>query len=145
VVLFNDKENLALEMQEMKEDIVDRLLQYVAAGGTNYSSGLKLAGRDPLRFVNSAGRLEPRDVYNVVRESQLMDMTGLKLLALNRIKISTIISTVDDLNYPEKTETYYIVNAPYVFLPVGRLRSPCCKKGLGEKYRCCKVVVGKSY
>jgi hypothetical protein len=55
VVLFNDKANLALEMQEMKEDIVDRLLQYVAAGGTNYSSGLKLAGRDPLQFVNSAG------------------------------------------------------------------------------------------
>ena len=27
----------------------------------------------------------------------------------------TAISTVDDLNYPEKTETYYIVNAPYIF------------------------------
>jgi hypothetical protein len=27
----------------------------------------------------------------------------------------TMITTVDDLNYPEKTETYYIVNAPYVF------------------------------
>ena len=27
----------------------------------------------------------------------------------------TAISTVDDLNYPEKAETYYIVNAPYIF------------------------------
>ncbi|KAJ0752840.1 putative CRAL-TRIO lipid binding domain superfamily [Helianthus annuus] len=25
------------------------------------------------------------------------------------------ISTVDDLNYPEKTITYYTVNVPYVF------------------------------
>lgn len=31
------------------------------------------------------------------------------------VQILTIISTVDDLNYPEKTDTYYIVNAPYVF------------------------------
>lgn len=25
------------------------------------------------------------------------------------------MSTIDDLNYPEKTMTYYIVNAPYIF------------------------------
>nr|GMC70015.1 SEC14 cytosolic factor-like [Ipomoea batatas] len=42
-------------------------------------------------------------------------MTGLKLSALNQIKLMTTISTIDDLNYPEKTETYYIVNAPYIF------------------------------
>ncbi|MBA0602891.1 hypothetical protein Gorai_003056 [Gossypium raimondii] len=42
-------------------------------------------------------------------------MTGLKLSALNQIKLLTTISTIDDLNYPEKTETYYIVNAPYIF------------------------------
>lgn len=27
----------------------------------------------------------------------------------------SVISTIDDLNYPEKTTAYYIVNAPYVF------------------------------
>lgn len=27
----------------------------------------------------------------------------------------TMISSIDDLNYPEKTVTYYIVNAPYIF------------------------------
>ncbi|KAJ0101665.1 hypothetical protein Patl1_03886 [Pistacia atlantica] len=46
---------------------------------------------------------------------KILDMTGLKLSALNQIKLMTAISTVDDLNYPEKTETYYIVNAPYIF------------------------------
>eukprot|EP00246_Nothoceros_aenigmaticus_P003739 TRINITY_DN14923_c0_g1_i2.p1 TRINITY_DN14923_c0_g1~~TRINITY_DN14923_c0_g1_i2.p1 ORF type:complete len:347 (-),score=57.06 TRINITY_DN14923_c0_g1_i2:518-1558(-) len=46
---------------------------------------------------------------------KILDMTGLKISALSRMKILTIISTVDDLNYPEKSDTYYIVNAPYVF------------------------------
>ena len=38
-------------------------------------------------------------------------------------QLLTIISTIDDLNYPEKTNTYYIVNAPYIF-------SACCKVSL---------------
>ncbi|KAJ7546798.1 hypothetical protein O6H91_08G055000 [Diphasiastrum complanatum] len=46
---------------------------------------------------------------------KILDMTGLKLSSLNRLKILTAIATVDDLNYPEKTDAYYIVNAPYVF------------------------------
>ncbi|GFP93467.1 phosphatidylinositol/phosphatidylcholine transfer protein sfh2 [Phtheirospermum japonicum] len=46
---------------------------------------------------------------------KVLDMNGLKLSALNQIKLMTIISSIDDLNYPEKTVTYYIVNAPYVF------------------------------
>lgn len=31
------------------------------------------------------------------------------------MQLVTIISTIDDLNYPEKTNTYYVVNAPYIF------------------------------
>lgn len=31
------------------------------------------------------------------------------------MQLLTIITTIDDLNYPEKTNTYYIVNVPYVF------------------------------
>ena len=31
------------------------------------------------------------------------------------MQLLTVISTIDDLNYPEKTDTYYIVNAPYIF------------------------------
>ncbi|KMZ75968.1 putative SEC14 cytosolic factor [Zostera marina] len=46
---------------------------------------------------------------------KVLDMTGLKLSALSQIKILTNISTVDDLNYPEKSDTYFIVNAPYIF------------------------------
>ncbi|XP_022716718.1 phosphatidylinositol/phosphatidylcholine transfer protein SFH1-like isoform X2 [Durio zibethinus] len=46
---------------------------------------------------------------------KVLDMTGLKLSALNQLKLLTTISTIDDLNYPEKTQTYYIVNAPYIF------------------------------
>ncbi|KAJ0791647.1 putative CRAL-TRIO lipid binding domain-containing protein [Helianthus annuus] len=46
---------------------------------------------------------------------KVLDMSGLKLSALNQIKLLTTISTVDDLNYPEKTITYYIVNVPYIF------------------------------
>ncbi|XP_021725167.1 histone-lysine N-methyltransferase, H3 lysine-9 specific SUVH4-like isoform X3 [Chenopodium quinoa] len=30
-------------------------------------------------------------------------------------KLLTVITTIDDLNYPENTDTYYIVNAPYIF------------------------------
>ncbi|KAM0919106.1 hypothetical protein ACQ4PT_008496 [Festuca glaucescens] len=46
---------------------------------------------------------------------KVLDMTGLKLSALSLLKILTAISAVDDLNYPEKAESYYIVNAPYIF------------------------------
>lgn len=38
------------------------------------------------------------------------------------MQMLSTITAVDDLNYPEKTETYYIVNAPYVF-------SACWKVG----------------
>ena len=41
-----------------------------------------------------------------------------------------MISTVDDLNYPEKTDTYYVVNAPYVF-------SACYKvRAIGDGFSC---------
>ncbi|KAE8706564.1 Sec14p-like phosphatidylinositol transfer family protein isoform 2 [Hibiscus syriacus] len=65
---------------------------------------------------------------------KVLDMTGLKLSALNQIKLLTTISTIDDLNYPEKTETYYIVNAPYIFQHVGRLLNLSCKEGRRGKF-----------
>ncbi|KAG8365329.1 hypothetical protein BUALT_Bualt18G0093400 [Buddleja alternifolia] len=55
---------------------------------------------------------------------KVLDMTGLKLSALNQIKLMTIISSIDDLNYPEKTLTYYIVNAPYVFSACWKVVKP---------------------
>ncbi|GFP85490.1 hypothetical protein PHJA_000692700 [Phtheirospermum japonicum] len=36
----------------------------------------------------------------------ILDMIGLNISALNQIKLLSVISTIDDLNYPEKMETY---------------------------------------
>ncbi|GLJ12791.1 hypothetical protein SUGI_0197900 [Cryptomeria japonica] len=96
VVLFDNKAVLALEMEEMKADIVDHLLQYRACGGTSYSSGLQLAedvlihaskypyvekkkptviflsdggygdGKDPVCFVNRLKQMEPRLVLHTI-------------------------------------------------------------------------------
>ncbi|KAK9074254.1 hypothetical protein SSX86_006851 [Deinandra increscens subsp. villosa] len=68
---------------------------------------------------------------------KVLDMTGLKLSHLNQIKVPsvililehlnkllTVISNIDDLNYPEKTDTYYIVNAPFVFSACWKVVKP---------------------
>ncbi|XP_073307325.1 phosphatidylinositol/phosphatidylcholine transfer protein SFH2-like isoform X1 [Primulina huaijiensis] len=55
---------------------------------------------------------------------KILDMTGLKLSALNQIKLVTLISSIDDLNYPEKTQTYYIVNSPCVFSACWKIVKP---------------------
>ncbi|KAL8229545.1 hypothetical protein R6Q57_014445 [Mikania cordata] len=55
---------------------------------------------------------------------KILDLSGLKLSALNQLKLLTAISTIDDLNYPEKTITYYIVNVPYVFSACWKVVKP---------------------
>lgn len=60
-------------------------------------------------------------------------MTGLKLSALSQIKLLTIISTIDDLNYPEKTNTYYIVNVPYVFSACWKVVKPLLQERTRRK------------
>nr|CAB3468361.1 unnamed protein product [Digitaria exilis] len=64
---------------------------------------------------------------------KVLDMTGLKLSALNQMKIVTAISAVDDLNYPEKTETYYIVNAPYIFSACWKVVKPLLQERTRKK------------
>ncbi|XP_062178754.1 phosphatidylinositol/phosphatidylcholine transfer protein SFH9-like isoform X2 [Phragmites australis] len=64
---------------------------------------------------------------------KVLDMTGLKLSALNQMKIVTAISTVDDLNYPEKTETYYIVNAPYIYSACWKVVKPLLQERTRKK------------
>ncbi|XP_008797755.1 phosphatidylinositol/phosphatidylcholine transfer protein SFH9-like [Phoenix dactylifera] len=66
---------------------------------------------------------------------KVLDMTGLKLSALSQIKLLTIISTVDDLNYPEKTGTYYIVNAPYIFSACWKVVKPLLQERTRRKVR----------
>ncbi|PIN12280.1 Phosphatidylinositol transfer protein SEC14 [Handroanthus impetiginosus] len=64
---------------------------------------------------------------------KILDMTGLKLSALNQIKLMTTISSIDDLNYPEKTQTYYIVNAPYVFSACWKVVKPLLQERTRRK------------
>nr|XP_009407934.1 PREDICTED: SEC14 cytosolic factor-like isoform X2 [Musa acuminata subsp. malaccensis] len=64
---------------------------------------------------------------------KVLDMSGLKLSALSQIKLLTIISTIDDLNYPEKTETYYIVNVPYVFSACWKVVKPLLQERTRRK------------
>lgn len=64
---------------------------------------------------------------------KILDMTGLKLSALNNIKLLTAISTIDDLNYPEKTDTYYIVNAPYIFSACWKVVKPLLQERTRRK------------
>ncbi|KAG2682619.1 hypothetical protein I3760_11G199500 [Carya illinoinensis] len=64
---------------------------------------------------------------------KVLDMTGLKLSALNQIKLLSAISTIDDSNYPEKTETYYIVNVPYVFSACWKVVKPLLQERTRRK------------
>lgn len=64
---------------------------------------------------------------------KILDMTGLKLSALNQLKILTVISNIDDLNYPEKTDTYYIVNVPYIFSACWKVVKPLLQERTRKK------------
>ncbi|PIN02715.1 Phosphatidylinositol transfer protein SEC14 [Handroanthus impetiginosus] len=64
---------------------------------------------------------------------KVLDMSGLKLSALNQMKLLSVISTIDDLNYPEKTETYYIVNAPYIFSACWKVVKPLLQERTRKK------------
>ncbi|KAK9068934.1 hypothetical protein SSX86_013050 [Deinandra increscens subsp. villosa] len=66
---------------------------------------------------------------------KVLDMSGLKLSALNQIKLLTTISTVDDLNYPEKSITYYIVNVPYIFSACWKVVKPLLQERTKLKVR----------
>lgn len=47
--------------------------------------------------------------------SKPVNLFNILVFGLMFMQLLTIISTIDDLNYPEKTNTYYIVNVPYIF------------------------------
>ncbi|RDX83150.1 Sec14 [Mucuna pruriens] len=64
---------------------------------------------------------------------KVLDMTGLKFSALNQLRLLTAISTIDDLNYPEKTDTYYIVNAPYIFSACWKVVKPLLQERTRRK------------
>lgn len=64
---------------------------------------------------------------------KVLDMTGLRLSALNHMKLLTVMSTIDDLNYPEKTDTYFIVNAPYIFSACWKVVRPLLQERTRKK------------
>ncbi|KAL3678569.1 hypothetical protein R1sor_021525 [Riccia sorocarpa] len=86
-------------------------------------------------LLPEASKKQGRHVGSCIK---ILDMTGLKLSALNRVKILTVISTVDDLNYPEKTDTYYIVNAPYVFQACWKAVKPLLQERTRKKVQVLK-------
>ncbi|XVE87617.1 hypothetical protein DITRI_Ditri19aG0002200 [Diplodiscus trichospermus] len=81
-------------------------------------------------ILPSASKKHGRPITTCIK---VLDMTGLKLSALSQIKLLTIISTIDDLNYPEKTNTYYIVNAPYVFSACWKVVKPLLQERTRKK------------
>lgn len=78
----------------------------------------------------SASKKYGRPITSCIK---VLDMTGLKLSALSHIKLLTVISTIDDMNYPEKTNTYYIVNAPYIFSACWRVVKPLLQERTRKK------------
>ncbi|KAH9576556.1 hypothetical protein CY35_01G167500 [Sphagnum magellanicum] len=69
---------------------------------------------------------------------KIFDMTGLGFSAFTRVKVLTAIATVDDLNYPEKTDVYYIVNAPYVFSACWKAVKPMLQDKTKQKVQILK-------
>ncbi|XP_077222582.1 phosphatidylinositol/phosphatidylcholine transfer protein SFH9-like [Tasmannia lanceolata] len=81
-------------------------------------------------ILPSATRKHKRHIGTCLK---VLDMTGLKFSALSQIKLLTIISTIDDMNYPEKTDTYYIVNAPYIFSACWKVVKPLLQERTRRK------------
>ncbi|BBN20181.1 phosphatidylinositol/phosphatidylcholine transfer protein [Marchantia polymorpha subsp. ruderalis] len=126
---------------------------YCRKGRPVYAIGVGLSGYDKAqvdKYVQSHIQInEYRDRVLLPEASKrlgrpvgscikILDMTGLKLSALSRVKILTVISTVDDLNYPEKTDTYYIVNAPYVFTACWKAVKPLLQERTKKKVQVLK-------
>ncbi|PUZ60009.1 hypothetical protein GQ55_4G088800 [Panicum hallii var. hallii] len=87
----------------------------------------------------------PVDLYRSIRDTQLVGLSGYSkegipvfavgvgLSTYDKASIVTAISTVDDLNYPEKTEMYYIVNAPYIFSACWKVVKPLLQERTRKK------------
>ncbi|KAI4321725.1 hypothetical protein MLD38_035073 [Melastoma candidum] len=72
---------------------------------------------------------------------KILDMTGLRFSQLNQIQLLSAISSIDDLNYPEKTETYFIVNAPRIFSACWKVVKPLLQERTRRKVQ---VIYGSA-
>ncbi|KAM0919105.1 hypothetical protein ACQ4PT_008496 [Festuca glaucescens] len=59
----------------------------------------------------------------------------------DKASILTAISAVDDLNYPEKAESYYIVNAPYIFSACWKVVKPLLQERQERRFMFCMVLI----
>lgn len=83
-------------------------------------------------------------VFLLISHTQLISCSlflGNHLHILCLFQLLTVISTIDDLNYPEKTDTYYVVNAPYIFSACWKvcfifISDETCKISYGNPKRC---------
>lgn len=153
----NDIDNILSKLIEPKEAydaIRDSQLigmtGYCKQGRPVFAIGVGLSGYDKAsldKYVQSHIQInEYRDRVLLPQASKrmghyvgtclkILDMSNLKLSALNRLKILTVISTVDDLNYPEKTDIYYIVNPPYIFSACWQVVRPLLQERTKRKIR----------
>lgn len=133
----------------------------------------------PLRFIGLIWwpEINVIPVFLLISRTQLISCSlflGNHLHILCLFQLLTVISNIDDLNYPEKTDTYFVVNAPYIFsacwkvcfifisdetyktgwfslmeilrgLCFGRLLGLFCIREPGTEFRCCQVLVETSY
>lgn len=151
----NDIDNILskpIEPKELYDAIRESLLigmtGFCKQGRPVFALGVGLSGfeRAPVdKYVQSHIQLnEYRDRVLLPEASRQMgtfigtclkvlDMSNLKLSALNRVKVLTAIATVDDLNYPEKTDVYYIVNAPYIFSACWKVVRPLLQERTRRK------------
>nr|KAJ0207458.1 hypothetical protein LSAT_V11C500256630 [Lactuca sativa] len=104
---------ISREEKEIQRTCSDAI--YANAGNLYWTSVVAV------EVVANPGKPQQKNRKYIAKCVKVLDMSGLKLSALNQIKLLTTISTVHDLNYPEKTITYYIVNVPYVFLAYWKL------------------------
>jgi hypothetical protein len=72
---------------------------------------------------------------SVFSENKLFNM----LIDFFMMQMLSTITAIDDLNYPEKTETYFIVNAPYVFSACWKVVKPLLQERTKRKI---KVLYG---
>ncbi|GLJ34389.1 hypothetical protein SUGI_0691410 [Cryptomeria japonica] len=132
VVLFDTSASVPLEMEDLEEGVVDRLLPYYPGGGTTYSSGLDAAekilmkgaghhlvdvkkpvviflsdggnngGGDPLYYVDKMKRADPRMILHTIMFGR--DPTMNLLIEMAKKGGGTFDQTLDEIQLARSFE-----------------------------------------
>ncbi|GAQ88853.1 Sec14p-like phosphatidylinositol transfer family protein [Klebsormidium nitens] len=60
----------------------------------------------------------------ITTTTRILDCTGLTLGHLANLNLLNAMSKIDEFNYPEKANAYYLVNVPYVFTAIWKVVKP---------------------